>query len=74
MDVSQIKTMGKRLRKFLDEFDDCFVRRGSREHLRTYVGGQLSNLPRKSIEPIALAARVRPRTLQFFLSAAPWDS
>ena len=73
MDANQIKNMGRRLRKFLGEFDDCFVRSNSRQHLRTYVAGQISNLPRKSIEPIALAAKVRPRTLQFFLSSAPWD-
>ena len=73
MDANQIKQLGRRLQKFLSEFDDCFVRRGSRVHLRTYVGGQISNLPRKSIEPMALAAKVRPRTLQFFLSSAPWD-
>ena len=28
-----------------------------RGHLRTYVEGQLSDLPRNSVEPIALAAR-----------------
>ena len=38
-----------------------------------YVGGQLSDLPAKSCEPIALAARVAPRTLQEFLSQHKWD-
>ena len=74
MDANQIKNMGRRLREFLGEFDDCFVRSKSRQHLRTYVGGQVSSLPRKNIEPIALAAKVRPRTLQFFLSSAPWTA
>src|SRR3990172_4545036 len=73
MDAKQIKQLGRRLQRFLGEFDDCFVRRGSRVHLRTYVDGQISNLPRKSIEPMALAAKVPPRALQFFLSSAPWD-
>jgi len=73
MDVKQIKNMGKELRRFLDKFDDCFGRSEPREHLRTYMGGQLSDLPRKSIEPIALAAGIPPRTLQRFLASVQWD-
>lgn len=73
MDAKLIKRAGRKLREFLGEFDDCFGRSGPREHLRTYVSGQLSDLPRKSIEPIALAAKVPPRTLQYFLSSMQWD-
>ena len=73
MDVQQIKGLGRELKKFLDEFADCFSRSEPREHLRRYVQGQLSNLPRKSIEPMALAAHVRPRTLQNFVSQLLWD-
>ncbi len=58
MDAKQIKKMGRKLEEFLGEFDDCFGRSGPREHLRTYVSGQLSDLPCKSIEPIALAAKI----------------
>ena len=39
----------------------------------TYVEGQLSNLNRKSVEPIALAAGVPVRTLQEFLAQYAWD-
>lgn len=35
--------------------------------------GQLSNLPRKSVEPIAHLMDVPPRTLQEFLSLSHWD-
>lgn len=73
MDVQTIKGMGRQLRRFLSEFDDCFGRSEPRAHLRTYVQGQLSNLPRKSIEPIALSAKVAPRTLQGFFSYLSWD-
>lgn len=73
MDVQEIKGMGRQLRRFLGEFDDCFGRSEPRAHLRTYVQGQLSNLPRKSIEPIALSAGVAPRTLQGFFSYLLWD-
>ncbi len=73
MDVKQIRKLGKELMGFLDEFNDCFGRSEPREHLRTYVRGQLSNLPRKSVEPIALAAGTPPRTLQRFLESIRWD-
>jgi SRSO17 transposase len=73
MDITQIKGIGKELSAFLSQFDDCFSRSGSRQNLRAYVNGQLSDLPRKSIEPIALAANMPPRTLQCFLSILPWD-
>jgi len=73
MDVQPIEGMGRPLGKFLSEFEDCFGRSEPREHLRTYVQGQLSNLARKSIEPIALSAGVAPRTLQGFFSYLSWD-
>jgi len=73
MDVKEIGNMGKELARFLGEFDDCFGRSEPRQHLRTYVGGQLSNLRRKSIEPIALDTGVPPRTLQRFLASVQWD-
>lgn len=61
------------LDEFLKQFDDCLKSRPSRDHLRTYVSGQTSSLPRKSIEPLALHANVAPRTLQEFLSLHRWD-
>lgn len=73
MEIREIKGIGRQLGKFLGEFDDCFGRSEPREHLRIYVQGQLSNLQRKSIEPIALAAGVAPRTLQGFFSYLFWD-
>jgi len=42
--------------------------------MRTYLAGQLSGLPRKSVEPMALQAGVAPRTLQEFLSIHRWDN
>lgn len=72
MDAQTIEQLRPRLRRFLSEFDDCFGRREPAAHLRTYVDGQLSDLPRKSIEPIALEFDTPPRTLQQFLSGAHW--
>ena len=73
MEAERIRELGPRLAAFLALFDDCFPRRDVRSHLAVYVGGQLSELPRKSVEPIALAANQPVRTLQEFLSQADWD-
>jgi len=73
MDAAFVKGMGKELKHFVAEFDDCFGRREPRAHLRAYIRGQLSDLPRKSVEPIALAAKIPPRTLQWFLNMAAVD-
>ncbi len=73
MDAKAIRGLKPRLNKFLNQFADCFTRKDTRMHLRTYVSGQLSGLKRKSVEPMALAADVPPRTLQNFLSVLSWD-
>ena len=73
MDAAEIRRLKPKLVKYLDEFRDCFGRSDTRGHLTTYVEGQLSKLDRKSVEPIALAAGVVPRTLQQFLNSLEWD-
>jgi hypothetical protein len=59
---SSLRQLKPKLTEFLARFDDCFARRDTREHLPVYVEGQLSDLQRKSIEPIALRAKVKVRT------------
>src|SRR5947208_3689262 len=73
MTANEILRLRPRILEFLRHFDDCFANANTREHLRVYVQGQLSNLPRKSVEPIAMAAEIAPKTLQQFLSLAKWD-
>jgi SRSO17 transposase len=70
---ADIRFLKRRLQRFLKQFDDCIKTAPSRAHLRTYVGGQVSGLERKSVEPMALAAGVAPRTLQEFLGLHRWD-
>src|SRR5271166_964190 len=72
MDAQQIRRLEPELLRFLDQFNDCFSRKDTRAHLGTYVRGQLSDLPQKSVEPIALEAGVAPRTLQELLSQLKW--
>ncbi len=73
MDVEQIRRLRPMLSRYLKRFDDCFSRKDTRAHLSVYVEGQLSNLDRKSVEPIAVAAEVPVRTLQEFLSQHRWQ-
>lgn len=73
MNEKQIRQLKPMLSAFLKRFDDCFPRKDTRAHLQVYVEGQLSNLPQKSVEPIAKAAGMAPRTLQEFLSLLKWQ-
>ncbi len=73
MDAAEIRRLKPKLLTYLQEYGDCFGRSDTRGHLKTYVEGQLSTLDRKSVEPIALAAGVPPRTLQQFLNFLAWD-
>ena len=73
MDADTILKIKPSLKQYLHEFDGCFGRVTARRHLDTYVLGQLGDLPRKSVEPIADAAGTAPRTLQEFLSLFRWD-
>jgi SRSO17 transposase len=74
MTVDQILELEKPLEEYLSEFADCFGRSEPRENLAHYVRGQLSNLPRKSAEPMAEHSGVAPRTLQAFLSWRDWPA
>lgn len=73
MDAKQVRRLRPELTRFLNRFDGCFARRDTRAHLPAYIQGQLSDLPSKSCEPIALAAGMAPRTLQEFLAHYRWD-
>jgi SRSO17 transposase len=61
------------LGRFLSRFDQCFAGSDTRAHLPVYVSGQLWDLERKGVEPIALKADVVRRTLQEFLSHLKWN-
>src|SRR4051812_50194363 len=73
MTAEQIASLGPALGRFLSGFKSCFVPRNTFAHLLVYCRGLLSDLPRKSVEPIALAAGCAVRTLQEFLTHHAWD-
>ena len=73
MTTEQVAALGPAFADYLGAFRPCFLSRPTFEHLRTYARGLLSDLPRKSVEPIALAAGCAVRTLQEFLTHHRWD-
>jgi len=73
MTGEQMATLQPALRRHLEAFRDCFRKEVTFGYLETYVVGLMSDIKRKSIEPIALAAEIPVRTLQEFLSSFRWD-
>src|SRR5262245_42130154 len=68
MTEEQLQALGPALADYLDPF--LFA--CPYTHLDTYVRGLLSDLRRKSVEPIALRAGTPVRTLQEFLQDYDW--
>ena len=54
--------VAERLAKFVEPFAQLLTQPAQREHTTDYLNGLMSDLERKSIEPIALKAGVPPRT------------
>jgi SRSO17 transposase len=73
MTAEQIAALGPAFTVFTRVFAACFPRRETRNHFATYCRGLMSDLPRKSVEPIALAGGTAVRTLQAFLANHVWD-
>src|SRR5262245_28194048 len=73
MTADQIEALGPALADFLDRFLFCCSYTQTFAHLGVYCRALLSDLPRKSCEPIALAAGLPVRTLQEFLKDHDWD-
>src|SRR4051794_28651219 len=73
MTEQEIRELGPAFAAYLRRFRGCLGPDRTAGHLGTYCRGLLSDLPRKSVEPIALAAGTAVRTLQEFLATAKWD-
>ena len=73
MTADQVVALGPAFGDYLRCFRSCFVTNNTFAHLGTYCRGLLSDLSRKSVEPIALAAGCAVRTLQEFLTHHVWD-
>jgi SRSO17 transposase len=73
MTNEQIAELGPAFTSWLRPFSGCCPHSNTQKHFQDYCRGLLSDLPRKSVEPIALAAGTAVRTLQEFLITANWD-
>ena len=73
MTEQEITGLGPAFAAYLEHYRDCFGQQRVARHFGTYCRGLLSDLPRKTVEPIALAAGTAVRTLQEFLVTAHWD-
>ena len=73
MTEQEIAGLGPAFASYLGRYRDCFLQKRTAAHFDTYCRGLLSDLPRKSVEPIALEAGTAVRTLQEFLATARWD-
>jgi SRSO17 transposase len=73
MTEQEIADLGPAFAAYLRRFRGCFLQDRTAGHFDTYCRGLLSDLPRKTAEPIALEAGTAVRTLQEFLVTAKWD-
>jgi SRSO17 transposase len=73
MTEQQIRELGPAFARFLGGFRPYFAQGRTAGHFGDYCRGLLSDLPRKSVEPIALASGTTVRTLQEFLKTFAWD-
>ena len=72
MTDQEIAGLGSAFAGYLGRYRDCFLQKRIATHFDNYCRGLLSDLPRKSVEPIALACGTAVRTLQEFLVTADW--
>lgn len=74
LEKKEVEDFIDELKGFHEQFVDCFSRSEPRENFFRYSAGQLSNLERKSIEPIALNIQGgEVRSMQRFVSDVVWD-
>src|SRR5271165_4189361 len=73
MTDQQMRALGPALANYLDHFLFCCAYTQTFAHLGTYIRGLLSDLKRKTCEPIALKAGTPVRTLQEFLRDHVWS-
>jgi len=73
MTPAQIAELGPAFTTYLRQFEFCCDYTQTFDLLEVYCRGLLSNLPRKSAEPITLAAGRAVRTVQEFLKDHVWS-
>ena len=73
MTEQDLERLGPAFAGYLGRFRGCCVHPDTARNFDNYCRGLLSDLPRKSVEPMALASGTTVRTLQVFLANRKWD-
>ncbi len=73
MTEQEIAGLGPAFAAYLGRYRGCFLQKRTAAHLDNYCRGLLSDLPRTTVEPIALESGTAVRTLQEFLTTARWQ-
>jgi SRSO17 transposase len=63
----------ERLKEFAKPYVELLPRVEMKRHVEVVMRGLLTDLERKSVEPIAEQAGEPRRTLQYFMGESPWD-
>ena len=73
MTTDQVQAIGPEFTAFLRPLERFFEDPKTVQHFRNYTRGLLTDLDRKTAEPLAKYAGTAPRCLQQFLKACLWD-
>src|SRR5438128_545815 len=73
VDAPSVARCRRRLESFLQRYLPCFYRIEQHELARVVLQGKLSNLQRKTSEPIAYQAGRHRKPVQHFVGAGCWD-
>jgi SRSO17 transposase len=73
MTADQVQAIGPEFTAFLRPLERFFDAPETVHHFRNYSRGLLTDLPRKTAEPLAKYAGTPPRNVQQFLKACLWD-
>src|SRR5258708_6013901 len=72
--TAEVTGLAEALRAYHAEFAPCFRRAEQRHWALKYLEGQLSPIPRKSVEPMALAVEGgNVQAMQQFIGVGAWD-
>lgn len=71
--ADSVQSCGERLTRFMARYLPLFYRKEQHRHALVVVQGRLSNLERKTSEPIAYLAGQERKPVQNFVGAGAWD-
>ena len=73
MEPADVADCRKRISQFVRRYLPLFYRQEQRANAALVIRGRLSGLERKTCEPIARAAGVPRKPIQFFVGSGKWD-